>query len=233
MTKMSNTVVISGASRGLGFCLARLHAEKGDHVHMIIRKENDQVRDLLRKHTNCVIHIGDVSRTAAVATALQEICAAIEHIDILYNVAAIFREADRKGIRDTDIDSMHEMFDINACGALRVLQGLDSRIDTATHIINVSSESGSCTSTLETGLYAYSMAKAALNLATVVYAKEMNRGRNIIAVDPGWMRTDMGGPKAQVDPNESAQCIMKLAEKMDQLNPECMFFKYTGRELAW
>lgn len=77
------------------------------------------------------------------------------------------------------------------------------------------------------------MSKAALNLATVVYCKEKERGRNAIVVDPGWMRTDMGGPNAAVDPEDSARGIIALAEGMDALNPECMFFKYDGRELQW
>ncbi len=230
---MGRTVIVSGASRGLGFCLSRQHAEKGDSVHMIVRKENAAVSELRARYSNCHVHLGDASSTATLAGAMQEICAECEHIDILYNVAAIFWPEDRKGISDTNIDRMPEMFNVNACGALRVLQGLDARIDERTHIVNVSSESGSCTSTLERNLYAYSMAKAALNLATVVYSREKDWGRNIIAVDPGWMRTDMGGPNADVDPEVSARGLMRLAEGMDDLEADHMFFKYDGRKLAW
>ncbi len=231
---MRKTVVVSGASRGLGFCLSRQHLEKGDQVHLIVRGKNEAVAQLMNNFPqDCCVHIGDVSSVAALKPALQEICAGTKHIDILYNVAAIFWPEDRKGICTADIDRMPEMFNVNACGALRVLQGLDARIDSNTHIVNITSESGCCTSTLERNLYAYSMSKAALNLATVIYAREKDWGRNAIVVDPGWMRTDMGGPDANVDPDLSARKIIDLAENMDRLESGHIFFKYTGKALPW
>jgi NAD(P)-dependent dehydrogenase (short-subunit alcohol dehydrogenase family) len=129
------------------------------------------------------------------------------------------------------------MFSINACGPLRVIQKLSDIITPETRIVNISSESGSAGNTLEKNLYAYSMSKAALNLATKVYWREKEGNCSIITVDPGWMRTDMGGPTAHLDPYFSADSIIDLTDHWERLKKHLtkgdLFFKYDGRLLSW
>lgn len=231
---MSRVVVVSGASRGLGACIAQKHLAKQDIVHLIVRKNNGKVLEMQERYPQAVrIHYGDIASVMNIKTACEEICKEVGHIDFLYNVAAIFNEADKCGLNELNFDIAPALYNVNALGPLRVLQQLDVVIDEKTRIINVSSQSGSCAETDEIGKYAYSMSKAALNFATKLYYREKQRGRNIIAVCPGWMRTDMGSPEADLDPNESADGIIKLAEGMDKLDPEWMFFKYDGRKINW
>ncbi len=174
---MAREIVVSGASRGLGASIASMHLEKGDIVHLIVRKESDFVKEAEKRYP--------------------------------------------------------EIYNINALGPLRVLQQLDPVIDGKTRIVNVSSQSGSCEDTDEVTKYAYSMSKAALNFASKLYYREKQRGRNIIVVWPGWMRTDMGGAEADLDPDESAEGIIRLAEDMENLDPDWMFFKYNGSKIHW
>jgi NAD(P)-dependent dehydrogenase (short-subunit alcohol dehydrogenase family) len=231
------TIIVSGASRGLGWCLVERHAEKGDTVHMIVRNGNDKTERLTAQNPNCFIHKGDVSSNKTLVPALQSIRKQVKKLDILYNVAAIFWQEDRKGFADLDLDKVPEMFGTNTCGQLRVIQGLAELITQDTRIVNLSSESGSMQNTEERGLYAYSMSKAALNLATKVYWREKEGKCSIIVVDPGWMRTDMGGPAAHLDPYFSADAIIELTahwEKLaEPLSKGNLFFKYDGRVLPW
>lgn len=230
---MARNIVVSGASRGIGLCIAQQHTAKGDTVHIIARTLTPQVRELAEQHPNCVLHQGDVSDTGKLTPALQEIIAAIPHIDILYNVAAIFFEEDRKGLADLDIDRIPEMVNTNACGALRVLKGLAPIIDEHTTILNISSEAACIGTTEEVALYSYTMSKAALNIATKVYHNEHGKKRNAVVVCPGWVRTDMGGPAADLAPEYSAEKLVELAENLDKQDPDSLFFKYDGRALPW
>ena len=70
-------------------------------------------------------------------------------------------------------------------------------------------------------------------MATRQYVREHGDRRNIITVCPGWMRTDMGGAQADLDPMFSAGEIIRLAEHMDELEEGALFFKYDGRKLPW
>lgn len=230
---MAKNIVISGASKGIGFCIAQQHTQKGDNVHIIARTLTDQVKKLAEENANCTLHQGDVSSTEKLALALAEIAAALPHIDILYNVAAIFFEEDRKGLAELDIDRIPEMVNTNACGALRVLKGLAGSIDEDTTILNVSSEAACIGTTEEVALYSYTMSKAALNIATKVYHNEHGKKRNAIVACPGWVRTEMGGPAADLAPEFSAEKLIELAENLDEMEPDHLFFKYDGRALPW
>lgn len=226
-------ILISGASRGLGLCLTKKLLAEGNEVHAIVRTKTEEVTRLSEMYGTYHFYMGDVSRNERLKPALEEINNKVNRFDYIFNVAAIFWEKDRKGLMDLNIDEMGEMVQINAFGALRILKGLSEKIDGETKIINVSSESGCLTNCEDVGLYSYDISKAALNMATKIYDNEHGKKRNIIAVDPGWMRTDMGGASADLDPDFSAQKLIELAENIDSLEEGKLFFKYDGRALPW
>jgi NAD(P)-dependent dehydrogenase (short-subunit alcohol dehydrogenase family) len=223
-------VLIAGASRGLGYCLAERHLALGDEVHMIVRKRTDAVERLL-ENPLAHAHIGDVSGEKLLLPAVESFHAAAKRLDILYNVAAVLPEKDLVGLPELETDIIAEVVNVNAAGPLRVLKLLSDRIGPDTRIINVSSESGSIENNEETCKYAYNMSKAALNLATKSYYNATHA--KIICVCPGWMRTDMGGQSAWLDPQFSAEKISELADRMDELEPGYLFYKYDGRKLPW
>jgi NAD(P)-dependent dehydrogenase (short-subunit alcohol dehydrogenase family) len=98
-------------------------------------------------------------------------------------------------------------------------------------IVNVSSGAGQL-STMSTYAPAYSMSKAALNAFTRILARTY-RGRGVLAnaVDPGWVRTDMGGPSAPRSPREGAETIVWLATLSDN-GPTGGFYR-DRRAIAW
>lgn len=230
---MAREILVSGASRGLGYCIALLYLKAGESVHIIVRKRTDAVEELVHNYPLCHVYLGDVGSDAAIQDALSKLRENVEVFDLIYNVAGIFWEKDRRGLAYLDIDEMADMMNVNAFGALRILKGLAGQIKEKTRIVNISSESGSLTNCEERGMYSYCMSKAALNMATRQYVREHGDRRNIITVCPGWMRTDMGGAQADLDPMFSAEKIIRLAERMDELEEGKLFFKYDGRALPW
>ena len=213
--------------------MAKQLLDMGNEVHVIVRRYTDAVEELCGKYSGYHVHIGDVSRDGKIDSALREISEQTERFDYIFNVAGIYWPKDRKGLDDLDIDETAEMMHVNAFGALRVLKGLDSRIDGDTRIVNISSESGSIGNCEDKGMYSYDMSKAALNMATKIYSNEKCEKRRIITVCPGWMRTDMGGAEADLEPDYCAEKIIDLAENMDRLPEGELFFKYNGRVLPW
>jgi NAD(P)-dependent dehydrogenase (short-subunit alcohol dehydrogenase family) len=107
------------------------------------------------------------------------------------------------------------------------------RAGTNPRIVNISSGSGSLTRRTEGGEYSYAASKAALNMVTRVLAGNM-RGEGITAVmiSPGWVKTDMGGPNARLEPAESARGLLSV---IDGLTPadSGRFLSYDGSELPW
>ena len=75
--------------------------------------------------------------------------------------------------------------------------------------------------------------QAALNLLTKTLSLELKSSEIlVVALHPGWVRTDMGGPHASVTPEESVQGILKLLPRL-QVSDTGKLFEFTGREMAW
>ena len=101
-------------------------------------------------------------------------------------------------------------------------------------IANISSESGSIGEARREKEFDYGMSKAALNMATKLLDNYLNtRGIRVIAVHPGWMRTDMGGQDAELDPFETAVRLAELFERFDRRDRSLIFMDNEGRRFPW
>jgi NAD(P)-dependent dehydrogenase (short-subunit alcohol dehydrogenase family) len=99
-------------------------------------------------------------------------------------------------------------------------------------IINISSWFSSL-SIPQKGNYTYSASKTALNMFTKILANELSKFNAIaIAVNPGWMKTDMGGKSANLEPADSAKSILDFSEKLT-VNESGKFFNHDGTEHPW
>jgi len=100
-------------------------------------------------------------------------------------------------------------------------------------VVNISSLMGSIADNTSGGSWAYRISKAALNMATRNLAHELSLlGIIAVAVHPGWVRTDMGGPEARLGIDES---IPRLADTMDAQagKPGLQYLDYLGRQVPW
>jgi len=159
-----------------------------------------------------------------------------DHIDILINNAAIHSETSFEVLENADIDQCLEVYDINAVGPIRVVKAFLQLLKNsqAAQIINISSESGSISTCKREKEFDYCMSKAALNMGTKLLSNYLKKDNiKVLAVHPGWMRTDMGGSNAALDPYETACQLVNLFNQSNNQGDEPIFIDNTGNEFPW
>jgi NAD(P)-dependent dehydrogenase (short-subunit alcohol dehydrogenase family) len=209
--------VVTGASRGLGKATAEALARQGYHVIMLCR----DVRDAA-DHAMGLSHAGfsveprkvDVASSAEVSSVTKHITEEYGQVDLLVNNAGVFLEASAEGTDDplrVSVTAVMQTFNVNAMGAMRLIQAVVPLMREGGRIVNVSSGMGRF-SEIEGNYLGYRMSKTAMNGLTAVYAEALqNRGITVNAVCPGWVRTDMGGVQAERDIAEGIDTILWLA----------------------
>jgi NAD(P)-dependent dehydrogenase (short-subunit alcohol dehydrogenase family) len=228
--------VVTGANRGIGLGIARRLAGEGMRVVLT-------ARDAARGETACHalaaegyatrFHVLDVRERAAAERVARWLEREFGHLDVLVNNAGIL--PDPRGSRALDIppDVVREAFETNLIGALNVTQTLAPLMQAQGYgrIVNVSSELGQLAG-MGVGSPAYRISKTALNALTRMLANELaGSGVKINAMSPGWVRTDLGGPRATRTVEQAADTAVWLATLPDD-GPSGGFFK--DRELlSW
>ena len=219
-TAERETVLITGASRGLGRALAGLYAAAGCRVIACMRQGGDETLD-----------VADPASIAALGKRLEG-----QPIDIVVNNAAI--RGDTGGLGTLETDDFLTVMRINALAPLLVARALRPNLLAGKRkvLVNIGSRAGSLAEgTLddEDGDYAYRCSKAALNMATVKLAQDFRRdGIAVVSLHPGWVRTDMGGEAAAVDVADSAAGLKTRIDETT-LAESGSFRAYDGRTIAW
>ena len=124
---------------------------------------------------------------------------------------------------------------VNSFGPLRVVQQFQSLLEKGEGklIINISLEAGSIADCRRENQFAYCMSKAALNMQSKILQNYLSpRGFKVLAVHPGWMRTNMGRPNAAISPDESAEGIFRLALREWNAD-DPIYMDYQGVPLPW
>jgi NAD(P)-dependent dehydrogenase (short-subunit alcohol dehydrogenase family) len=232
---MTRSVLISGANRGLGRCLVDRFAAEGWLVFAGERRGGaggTQGRDVSER----VIALGlDVLDPASVAGAARAVAERCRGLDVLINNAAVNPRPEYDAeIGELDFDAIRLAYDVNAIGPLRVIQAFLPLLERGQRklIVNVSSEAGSLQHSWRDRSYGYCMSKAALNMQTTILDRALKaRGMNAIAVHPGWMRTEMGGANATLDPVESADGMYRIVESASASTPR--FVQHDGQAFPW
>lgn len=228
-------VFITGASKGLGFSLTELYLNKGHKVIATYRKNLEKLEEI-KNHPNLILYPMDVSDEESVRNAYEHMKDKINYIDILINNAAVYLEDKSKTIENIDIEKAIVTMNINSIGPLRVLKYFYSFVERGNKklIINVSSEAGSISNCWRDREYAYCMSKSALNmLSAILQNYSIPKGIKVLSVHPGWMRTDMGGPDADIDPKEAAEGIYNLSMKDWDPKDKNIYMDYKGNLMSW
>lgn len=235
---MHGKVLITGASRGLGLCLAARYLEMGGTVFACAREPASKpLAELKEKYGGSLIPIKmDVASTEAVNKAAAAVARYTDKLDLIINNAGIHSDTSFNAIESTNLDDCVTVYDVNAVGPLRVVKSFLPLIAKSGRglIVNISSESGSISTAVRTREFDYCMSKAALNMGTKLLHNYLKgKGVNVVAVHPGWMRTDMGGPNADLDPYENAVQLVELFNKIKGDTDGSVFIDNQGREHPW
>lgn len=221
------TIVITGGNRGIGLELARVYLSAGWHVILGLRRPSASV-DHPAGCEILALDVGDSASTSWFADQLDD-----RAVDVLVNNAGVIGP-DRQSSLDMDFDGFLAALNVNTLGPLRVTQALLPNLKraAASKIAIISSRMGSL-AYAKSDHAAYRASKAAVNKVAQCLATDLQpQGIAVASIHPGWVRTDMGGPGADISPRESAEGIKRL---LDGLSPESTgrFWNYDGTPMAW
>ena len=232
------TVLITGANRGLGLELSKQFAADGYYVIGTARSPEKAVE--LKTVAKELIQL-DVTSDESIkgfSKALQG-----KPIDILVHNAGYFgptlglgTERDKSAtLKNLTRSEVLDCFAVNAAGPIFVTQALVPNLNASKQakIIVISSRSGIINQKRNAGAYGYRISKTAVNRAMRIMAADKSLGNAIVvSVAPGHNKTDMGGDRAKLTPQESMQHVKKLIENLTKKH-DGRFWFYDGKELPW
>lgn len=216
------TVFISGVSRGIGKALAQRFLDAGDFVI-----GTSTSGTAAWSHENLKIIQLDLSNPESIAKCVDATKALDKKIDILINNAGIW--SGREDDPVIYIDLLRKTLEVNLIGTLDLTEQLIPFMKDGGHIINVSSRAGSLGYVHEAEYPDYKISKAALNMGTRMLAIALKDRITVSSVHPGWVKTDMGGSEADIEPEEAAEDIFKLANSQVETGQ----FWFKGEKFPW
>jgi NAD(P)-dependent dehydrogenase (short-subunit alcohol dehydrogenase family) len=239
---MERTVLITGADRGLGFALCAGLLKEGWQVFagQYMPKWNE-LTSLTNEYPQR-LHVVplDVSSMESVQAAAEIVKAHANHLDVLINNAGVTSETSNFSIREPqDYDEMHRMYDINALGALRVVEAFLPLMDRgdSKRLCFVSSEAGSISRSERTSWFGYCMSKAALNMGVKILFNDLHpAGYTFRVYHPGWVRSYMHGEKnmeATLEPEEAATYAIPYFLNDREDENRLVMVDYEGNEWPW
>ncbi len=222
------TILIIGASRGLGLGLAREYATRGWHVIATVRDPANP--GALAAITPAVtIESVDINHTGEVLSLRDRLAGTA--LDVLLVNAGVANGA-TETLPDASTEDFVRTMTTNALSPLRVIEALAHLVTPEGTIVAMSSGLGSVTNNTRGEWEVYRGSKAALNTFLRSYAVRAGAGRTVIAMAPGWVRTDMGGPKAGLDVETSVRGMADtLAARAGQGG--VAYVNYLNETVAW
>lgn len=231
---MKRVALVTGANRGLGFETARQLLIR-DYRLIITARDVAAGKEAARElsaHGEARFYLLDVTSTALT----EDLQAYVQHeygrLDALVNNAAILKD-EGLGLLNMPVDLLRLTLETNSLAPLWLARAFLPMMGTQNYgrIVNVSSGMGQVDD-LSDDSPAYRLSKLLLNGITRILA-DAARGSNVLinAVDPGWVRTDMGGPHATRSLDQGASGIVWAATLPDG-GPNGGFFR-DGKKVPW
>ncbi|WP_199091042.1 SDR family NAD(P)-dependent oxidoreductase [Bosea sp. ASV33] len=225
-------LLIIGASRGLGLAMAAEFLKKGWNVVGTVRREHTALHELAAQHPERV-EIAHVD-----VTIPEQIAALRQHLSgrsfaMLFHNAGTADANQDQTIAQVSTEEFQRVMVTNALGPLRVIESLEDLVPPDGLIGVMSSGQGSISANENGGHEVYRGSKAALNMYMRSYAaRHAGDPRPMVLMAPGWVRTDLGGPKAPLAIEDSIPKVVNvlLAQRG---KPGLRFLDREGRTVAW
>ena len=228
--------LVTGANRGLGLEFTRQLLARGERVVASARHPGKatELNALAARHPGYLrvlpLDVAEPKSIDAFAAELPLLDDAFQ-LDLLVNCAGVLHSGERFG--SLKPAALEDSFRTNAMGPLLLTQALAPRLADGARVANLSSVLGSIASLARFGSPSYDISKAAQNMATALLAKALAAdGVIVLALHPGWARTDMGGENATVPVADS---VAGLLQVIDRATPgdSGHFFDWRGQPLPW
>ena len=234
--------LVTGANRGLGLELTRQLLAAGGRVVAACRHPGKAtaLNTLAGEHPGR-LHVLplDVAEPKTHAELARELPLVLgghdddqpEGLDLLVNNAGVLHSGERFG--SLSAANLDDSFRTNAAGPLLLTQALAPRLADGAKVVNLSSSLGSIASTARFGTPSYNISKAAQNMVTALLARALaERGIVVVAFNPGWVRTDMGGKDAELEPAQAVAALLRVAGGLGP-DDSGRFLDGEGRPLPW
>ena len=159
----------------------------------------------------------------------------LSSIDLLINDAGVYPAADKHGFGHTDYAEWMAAFSINTMAPLKMVESFVNQIARSELklIVTITSQMGSMADNSSGGSYLYRSSKAAANMVVKSLAVDLKeKGITSVAFNPGWVKTDMGGPHAELTPEQSVTGLRAVIETIDDARSG-RSFSWNGREVPW
>ena len=229
-------VLITGANRGLGLELVLQCVQRGDHVFAGCRSPEKAVslKEVSVKYPGQVTILPlEVTDEESIVRCAAKVAAEIDGLELVFNNAAI--HTDGEHLSEVNAETMLKLIHVNAVGAVLVAKAFVNlqKKGTDPKLVNISSESGSIERMRDFRGYNYYGSKAAMNMYTRSLAWDPETGGiTVIAIHPGWVRTDMGGSNADISTAQSVEGILQVTEGLTS-EENGKFYTWEGQEYPW
>ena len=218
------TVMITGAGRGLGREFARQYAAEGWRVFACARDPKT-----VEAGANVSAHALDVTDAASVAALASALDG--ERFDVLINNSGVIGDR-TPAMGGVNYEAWLDAFDVNVLGPMRVAEAFARRLQGERKLATVSSRMGSIEEAAANSVV-YRSTKAAVNMVVKCLSQALaEEGVIAVALHPGWVRTDMGGPSAALDPEESVAGMRKVIAGLKK-DDNGRFLNYDGGAIPW
>ena len=231
------TILITGASRGLGLEFARQYAARGWRVIATARRPAaaTALAQLAAAHPEVAIEALDVTDGAAIAALAAGLQG--RAIDVLLHNAGITGARAGHGLGSLDYDLYRQVLETNAIGPMRLTEALLGNVAASVQkkIVTISSSEGSITRVDAARGYWYRSSKAAVNMLMRNLAFQVHeRGISVALVNPGPVDTDMmkGVPMALQPVQVAVATVVRIIDAV-ALEHTGRFWDYEGGELPW
>ena len=230
-----STIMIVGATRGIGLELTKQYANEGNQVIACARDTSNSplLDEVASSSDNIKIEQLDIADPASIESASDRIGKSV--IDSVIIVAGwVGGMPDNQTIDNINIDEWHNTLNINTIGPLLVAKAFKANLAASGkgNLMILSSQLAASTWPMG-GMYIYSTTKAAVSKVGQILALDWAEDPIIVSImHPGWVQTDMGGPTAEITAEESASGIRNVISgltKEDSGN----FYKWNGDIHPW
>jgi NAD(P)-dependent dehydrogenase (short-subunit alcohol dehydrogenase family) len=222
------TVLVVGATRGIGLEFARQYVADGARVIATFRRQQDA--DRLRAIGARAVPM-DALDPDSIAALGQQMDG--QPIDIALLVAGTYGP-DTTDLAPPSREQFDELMHINVLAPMQLIPLLAQSLEAAQgKLVAISSRMGSIGLTTQANGWLYRASKAALNSVMKSASTRLGaRGVVCMALSPGWVRTDMGGPSASLDVRESVEALRRVIAAANRSH-NGRFLQYTGEQLEW
>ena len=232
MTRSPPSVLLIGASRGLGLAIAEEYLIRGAHVVASVRGTDHTALHDLRNANVDHLEIEDVDITNVAQIESLHRRLAGRRFDLLFVIAGV-ANAPKETSANVATEEFVRLMVTNALSPLRVIEFLEDLVDPQGIIAIMSSGQGSVANNENGNFEIYRASKSALNQLMRSYAaRHREDSRTLLLMAPGWVKTELGGPHARLTIEESVPSLVTTIEAQ-RGRAGLQYLDYLGRTVAW